>query len=381
MGKLNRSDKGDDRMDVYHFERWLIELEIAENLRHELVEQRQVEELEAIGSRRKAESEIDDDDGSDEDIQPVTGESSNEHENDEPITEQVRVVHENYYLSRTLKQEFGHLAALLEPIPFVSTNPDALNAAQDELTRRYPWVSKALRTLFGRMRWRFAFGHSTVQLTPTLVVGPSGCGKSRLAADIAQALHVPVMQVQASGDPKVIEATGAGWGTSRPSLPIEFIAQTKIVNPIVVVDEIDKIDEKSRHNGNLMDVLLGFLERHTARRAWDSCLRTPTDLSHVNWILTANSVGSLPAHLLSRLQVIDVEQPGRSHMNAVLETVYDDLSHELGVAPQLLPSLQPHHRQALNDQWGPRTSLRAVRRMAEHLIEDALSAEHDQVRH
>src|SRR3546814_7689042 len=116
--------------------------------------------------------------------------------------------------------------------------------------------------------------------------------------------------------------------------------RTEIANPLLSVDESDKADVSSR-NGSVANTLLGMLEPETATRWLDECLVTECDISQISWVLTANTTAGIPEPLLSRLRIERVGGPGPEHFDSVLESILRDAAAELGVAPMLLPPLEP----------------------------------------
>lgn len=77
-----------------------------------------------------------------------------------------------------------------------------------------------------------------------------------------------------------------GYSTASPGLIPRFIAQEKVANSLVLVDEVDKC-ATGRHNGSLFDVLLQLLEPAISTVYYDEALEVRLDLSHMNWIATA----------------------------------------------------------------------------------------------
>ena len=144
-------------------------------------------------------------------------------------------------------------------------------------------------------------GRSWFHLPPLLITGPAGAGKSRWARRLAQLSGTSSTMISAAGssDNKQLASASRTWSTGRPCLPVTLMAQDSCPNPIIVVDEIDKVSE-SRHNGHFCDTLLVMAEPETSRRHFDEYLLTAADLSAVTWVLLANTAAGVPALLRSR---------------------------------------------------------------------------------
>jgi hypothetical protein len=119
------------------------------------------------------------------------------------------------------------------------------------------------------------------------------------------------------------------WGNTVPSAPARAVNQTRIANPVVFVDEIDKAGTSSR-NGRLWDALLPFLERESARCYRDVSLDAELDLSWISHIATANSIEELPAPLTDRYRIVKVEAPRLADLPALAANVLRELAVENG---------------------------------------------------
>src|SRR3546814_18074594 len=81
---------------------------------------------------------------------------------------------------------------------------------------------------------------------------------------------------------------------------LEFIQQTRVANPLFIMDEVDKVNPRGSNNGGCAhDALLDLLESGNAKRYTDVLLMTECNLSHCLYLLTSNSVSALPEPLQS----------------------------------------------------------------------------------
>jgi ATP-dependent Lon protease len=169
-----------------------------------------------------------------------------------------------------------------------------------------------------------------VRLAPLLLVGPAGNGKSRLVRRTAELLGLPVYRYEgSSASDNMFGGSPKAWGNTVPSAPARAINQTRIANPVVMVDELEKAGTSSR-NGRLWDALLPFLERETARRYRDVSLDCELDLSWISHIATANNVEELPAPLKDRYRIVKVPAPELRHLAQLAAGVLREIAIETG---------------------------------------------------
>jgi hypothetical protein len=128
--------------------------------------------------------------------------------------------------------------------------------------------------------------------------------------------------------------------------PVLAVAQGKIANPLVLIDECEKAATRSDY-GRLWNCLLGFLEPETRARNPDPALQTNLDLSHVSFVATANRLDPLPSPIRDRFRVVTFPKPSAGDRDALLPAVIADLAKDRGSAevgnrrsmvPNLLPS-------------------------------------------
>ena len=166
-------------------------------------------------------------------------------------------------------------------------------------------------------------------LKPICLVSAPGAGKSRLVrrvADLVRNLYVYRFDASSSSDSH-FGGTSKAWSNTEPSVPARAVAQGKIANPVVLIDEIDKAAERN-WNGRLWDSMLPFLDRETAARYRDQSLDAELDLSRISYIATANSVEKLPAALKDRLRIVRVPDPGLQHLAPLAAQVMRDIAIE-----------------------------------------------------
>ena len=168
------------------------------------------------------------------------------------------------------------------------------------------------------------------------LVGSPGTGKTSIAVSIADALNREFYKISVGGlsDPAELIGHRRTYLGSNPGKIIQAISKCGVKNPLILIDEVDKMGKDFR--GDPSSALLDILDPNQNKYFVDNYIEETFDLSDIIFILTANDITNIPVALRDRLEIIEISS-------------YSDFEKITMVKKYMLPRIFENYLVNVND--------------------------------
>lgn len=250
--------------------------------------------------------------------------------------------------------------------------PEALHEIRDSLHEQFPNFEDVISNIFGQLQLTALSRTRGTHFKPILIAGPAGVGKTRMAQSLADRLKLGFVKVDMSTATSsfIISGNSTKWGNASPGVIASNLLSSKLANPIVFLDELDKAGGlHSMSSGNTYDTssaLLTLLESHSAKIFVDEYIGFPMDASNVNFIATANDISKINEFVLSRFHVVHVKMPEQAQLSKIAGYAYQEVLTELQLNDVFESTLEPAVIELLASH--PSSNFRVLKR----IVTDAL---------
>ena len=204
-----------------------------------------------------------------------------------------------------------------------------------------------------------ASSEDPMELPPMLLLGEPGIGKTHFGQRIAQLLATGFGLVSMSSMTAgwILSGASSQWKNAKPGKVFDTLLHGNYANPVILVDEIDKVGGESHYDP--LGALYGLLEHDTASQFVDEFVEIPVNASGVVWIATANDGTRIPEPILNRVNAYSIDPPDKHGARRIAQSIYDDIrrSHDWG---RLFPEVPAPAVIDRLSELGPREMRRAI---------------------
>lgn len=184
-----------------------------------------------------------------------------------------------------------------------------LKVAREALEKNHKHMDRVKERILQYLAVRKMQMEDQNYMNPTILclVGPPGVGKTTIAKSMAEALGRPYIRMSLGGvrDEAEIRGHRRTYVGAMPGRLISALRQAKFDNPLILLDEIDKLGHDFR--GDPSSALLELLDPGQNDSFRDHYLEIPYDFSKVLFVTTANDLSQIPDPLLDRLEILNLE--------------------------------------------------------------------------
>lgn len=241
------------------------------------------------------------------------------------------------------RENISHARALLRDINKHGNRKQVAKAPCifdiETLRNRFPNFKQAIDQIAAATALSKISEHQNFVMKPLLLLGPAGVGKTAFCQAIAKIIDVPFRRIDIAQTTTnaILSGLSLSWSTGQIGEILKYLTTSKVINPILLLDEIDKANGNYRHP--IEPTLLTLLEAESAKAFKDEALQLSINCEHMIIFATANDASNMSQPLLSRFDVVNVRKPNRDEMVGIIQNMYQDYLNKNAWGKSFHPTL------------------------------------------
>lgn len=247
---------------------------------------------------------------------------------------------ENYSKIYNIKEK-------LEGKPFYIEYDSNIINKLNKLFEKYPNFDSLKERIVPQKNFLSIKKDKSINFPNILIYGEAGCGKSSLIISLCELYEFYSRNSMGAGN-VTFTLTGDDKGFSKSdcgTILKSMFSRGKgpVMNPLIILDEIDKTNFSDRENFDFSGVFAELLEKNNAKHFKDNFFAVEVDASHINYIAIANDISKLPDYILSRFPVkLKIRQyTPKEIKTVVLDNIYEQWIEDNNFNKDLLPEYIP----------------------------------------
>ena len=191
-----------------------------------------------------------------------------------------------------------------------------------QLRESFPNFCEAIDVIEGAFALSHLSAQGYLQISPILLLGPPGVGKTAFVQSLSKLIGINFSRIDigTSSSSAILAGLSLTWSSGRCGEIFNLLTESEFMNPIVILDEVDKA--VGNHSAPIEPILLSLLEPESSSTFKDEAIQMQINASNIIWIATANKTERISEPLMSRFTVVEIKQPSYEQSKKIVRNIY-----------------------------------------------------------